>query len=691
MPSLLAIRGPHTGVRFELSETEPISLGRSTECGITLLDGQVSRIHAEVRRQGQAWIVRDMASKNGVVVNGERVWGERVLLRNDEIQLGSSLFLFDSDFDLQNATFSDKSVYMSAPHAETIEAPPVAVLPERPLPRADQESLSLLQQVGEVLAPGIGPMSEALPRIVERLGALWDADAALMLLWDPATSQLRPVVAQAPEEQLAVHAGMLREVFRTQTAKLTSDTGVDYRYALGGRPPEAGRRSILCAPLTVGGQAIGVVHIERREADAFSLKDLRLFQAVANLLGVVIEQMQRLEARPLADLREHVSDGESPPPLIGDSPPFRSMLDTARRVAQYPTTVLLIGETGTGKEILAREIHRLSLQGQRNGPFIPLNCAAIPSELFESELFGHEKGAFTGADRLQRGKVEMAHGGTLFLDEIGELAPALQPKLLRFLQEKVYYRVGGTRPLRVEVRLIAATNANLEEAVQKGKFREDLFHRLLVIPILVPPLRQRRPDIRPLAEHFVSRYSSELGKAVVGISDEAIITLERYAWPGNVRELQNTLERAVLLCDGKVILPRHLLLPGNLGKVTAEYVGLAGLAGPGDETDPTAFGMGSGHTNGAAGMRTGAGAHGQRPMRISPPVDPEELLLERIEKRAILKALEVCHWNQVQAAERLGIHRNTLRKKIADYELRPSSADIPTPSAESPPTESSEL
>jgi len=676
--SLLAIRGPHTGVRFDLATDRPNTVGRSSDCDVTLLDGQVSRVHGEIRRQGQTWIVKDLESTNGVVVNAALIKGERVLLRNDEIQLGSSLFLFDSDFDLQNATFSDKSVYLSAPTDETIEAPTVATLQERALPRADQESLSLLQQVGEVLAPGLEPMSEALPRIVERLASLWRADAALLLLWDPVTGELRPVVAEAPEEQLAVHAGTIREVFRTQKAVLTSDSAVDYRYAMGGRPPEAGRRSILCAPLTVGAQSIGVVHIERREADAFSLKDLRLFQAVANLLAVVIEQMQRLESKPVSVEITSPLDEDARDRLLGDSPAFQRTLAIARRVAEHPTTVLLIGETGTGKEVLAREIHRLSPLVHRGGPFVALNCAAIPPDLFESELFGHEKGSFTGADQLQRGKVELAHGGTLFLDEIGDLSTALQPKLLRFLQEKVFYRVGGTRPLRVEVRLIAATNIDLEDAVRQGRFREDLYHRLSVIPIVVPPLRQRRPDIRPLAENFAARFSMELGKSIIGISDDAIITLERYHWPGNVRELQNTMERAVLLCDGKVILPRHLLLPGALQRSMPDNVRLAGLAGPLDDTDPSGFGISVPRR--ISDEESDALESGREPILGRPPSpliglanDEESLKLSALERRAIHRALDLCDWNQVQAAERLGIHRNTLRKKIAEYGLQPAA------------------
>lgn len=681
MATLLAIRGPHTGVRFELKEDDPTTLGRSFECSIALLDGQVSRVHAEVRKQGQTWIVRDRGSKNGVLVNGDRINGEKVLLRNDEIQMGSSLFLFDSDFDLQNATFSDKSVYLSAPHEATVEVPAIATLSSPSLARIDQESLSLLQQVGEAISPGTGTMGEELPRIVRRLMALWRADAALLLLWDPVTGELRPAVAEAPEEQIAVHAGMLRQVFQTQKALLTSDSGVDYRYAMGGRPPEAGRRSILCAPLIIGSQTIGVIHVERRQADAYSLKDLRLFQAVANLLGVIIEQMQRLESHPLGQELNVLSEDQRTEALIGKSPAFQRTLAIAQRVAGHPTIVLLIGETGTGKEVIAREIHRLSPQGQRNGPFVALNCAAIPADLFESELFGHERGSFTGADRLQRGKVEMAHGGTLFLDEIGELSLELQPKLLRFLQEKVFYRVGGNRPLRVEVRVIAATNLDLTQAVKAGKFREDLYHRLSVIPILVPPLRERKSDIRPIAEHFAPHFAQELGKSLLGISDEAIIILERYHWPGNVRELLNTIERAVLLCDGKIILPRHLLLPAAISKSIPENVRLAGLSGPLDDTEPSAFGIYSRLPSEAPTPNpvpvSGAQAAAAQSRSMLDAFEKDHFHLETVERRIIQKALEYAHWNQVQAAELLGIHRNTLRKKIAEYGLQapPDSED----------------
>ena len=478
-------------------------------------------------------------------------------------------------------------------------------------------------------------------------------------------------MAHAPEEQLAVHSGTIQQVYQSHKAMLTSDSGLDYRYAMGGQPPEAGRRSILCAPLMIGDHPLGVIHLERRTLDAYSLTDLRLFQAVANLLAVVIEQMQRLETQPFySDTDTSRQRDESNHRVVGVSPNFKRTMDTVKRVAQYPTTALLIGETGTGKEVFAREIHRLSPQGKRGSPFIALNCAAIPNDLFESELFGHERGAFTGADRLQRGKVELAHGGTLFLDEIGELSPTLQPKLLRFLQERVFYRVGGTRPLRVELRLIAATNVDLAESVKKGSFREDLYHRISVIPIMVYPLRQRRPDIRLLAEFFASHFTKEMGKTIVGISDEAMILLERYQWPGNVRELQNTIERAVLLCDGKVILPRHLLLPGTLQHSMADHVRVAGIGLAHDETQPLTrdrYAPRSAHKE-IEVSKGSESAEEMGEMRWD-----EDLNLENLERRVIRRALEFTQWNQVQAAEHLGIHRNTLRKKIAQYGIKPKA------------------
>jgi Nif-specific regulatory protein len=235
---------------------------------------------------------------------------------------------------------------------------------------------------------------------------------------------------------------------------------------------------------------------------------------------------------------------------------MRQMYEEMSRVAGTNTTVLIRGESGTGKELIAQAIHYHSPRAKK--PFIKVNCAALPETMVESELFGHERGAFTGADNRKKGRFELAHGGTLFLDEIGELSPAIQVKLLRVLQEREFERVGGTDPVRVDVRVIAATNKNLEKALGDTSFREDLYYRLNVFPILIPPLRARKADVLLLADHFAEKYAREHLKTIKRISTPAIDMLTSYHWPGNVRELENAIERAVLLADGEVIHGHHL-------------------------------------------------------------------------------------------------------------------------------------
>ncbi len=257
-------------------------------------------------------------------------------------------------------------------------------------------------------------------------------------------------------------------------------------------------------------------------------------------------------------LREQYAERVGLPRILGDSPAIREASEQLQKVAGTDATVLLLGESGTGKELFARAIHQLSPRS--DGPFVALNCAAIPENLLENELFGHEKGAYTGADRQRLGKLEMASGGTLFLDEIGEMPPGMQGKILRVLQERTFERVGGNVTLEAEVRLVAATNRDLEDATGRGEFREDLYFRLSVFPLTVPPLRHRRDDIPLLARYFLERYAREMHRRVRDLHPEGLARLQEYAWPGNVRELQNCIERAVILCDGELLQPEHLHL-----------------------------------------------------------------------------------------------------------------------------------
>ena len=323
--------------------------------------------------------------------------------------------------------------------------------------------------------------------------------------------------------------------------------------------------------------------------------------------------------------------------LIGDSPALRRVLQRLDKAGKSGTvTVPIQGETGSGKELMARYLHAHS--ARNGGPFIELNCSAIPEQLLESELYGHERGAFTDAKRFRKGLFELADGGTLFLDEIGEMAPGLQAKLLRVLETRTFRRVGGSVDITVDVRVVAATHRDVRRAVAEGRFREDLFFRLNVVPIDLPALRERPEDIPLLADHFIARFCRELGRAPARLDPHALEALRGYAWPGNVRELRNVMERVVLLEAEDVILPEHL--PGEIVHPAARAGGGPTPAGPAD-TFP-------------AGV-------------VRPLTD--------IEKLAIEHALRVCGGNKTRAAQALGISRQTLRTKLKEYALGDDTGD----------------
>jgi len=337
---------------------------------------------------------------------------------------------------------------------------------------------------------------------------------------------------------------------------------------------------------------------------------------------------KRALKREVQYLRSELASARGFGEIVGRSPEMVHIYERIAQVAQTTATVLITGESGTGKELIARAIHRQS--PRREGPFVAVNLAAIPEPLIESELFGHERGAFTGAYQKKVGKFELAHGGTLFLDEVGAMRVDLQAKLLRAIQEREIERVGGTRSIKLDVRIIAATNVNLKQAVRDRTFREDLYYRVNVVPVTVPPLRERREDIPLLVDHFVRKYNREFGKAVRGISPGALPVLLDYDWPGNVRELENIIERSVALATGPVISLRDLPLD----------LALPDAAARSDE----------------------------------PGLSLREAR-ERFERQFILRVLEGVDWNQSRAARLLGLHRNTLTTKLAGWGLRRGEAN----------------
>jgi len=501
------------------------------------------------------------------------------------------------------------------------------------------------------------PLTEGLPQ--EALSALVDASAAINAA--QRLSDTLAAIAQAAATVMHAEASSVimlsvsgdKQVFRAAVGERSQALiGVEYDAGVGisGKVLEQGKaeivndvdhekahykdidahsgfktRSLIAAPLIHRGQKLGVVEvINPIDHDHFGEKHLHLCAVFANLAAIAAANAQlrdRLE-RENVGLKETVPDSQE---MVGNSQAIQEVRDLIRSVAPVNSTVLLLGETGTGKELAARMLHASSRRA--SGPFIAVNCAALPESLLESELFGHEAGAFTGAVKRRLGRFELAEEGTIFLDEIAEMAPGVQASFLRVLEEKQVTRVGGTEPVRCDVRVIAATNRDLAEAMHAGRFREDLFYRLNVFPIEIPPLRKHREDIPLLARHFVERMAAEMNQAPPAISQEAMALLLRYDFPGNVRELRNILERACLLCrrPGKADTTPGRIDPAHLPRECAS------------QTDTPA---------------------------------PAQSALTAQEKMLIVDALQASDWNQTKAAKALGISRDNLRYRMKKYGLR---------------------
>ena len=350
-------------------------------------------------------------------------------------------------------------------------------------------------------------------------------------------------------------------------------------------------------------------------------------EEVLSSIGRALEK--RALEREVAFLRSELARRQDFDEIVGRHPEMQKLALLIAQVARTTSTVLITGESGTGKELVARAIHRQS--PRKDKPFVPVNLAALSESLIESELFGHERGAFTGAYQRRLGKFEMAQGGTLFLDEVGALKSELQAKLLRVLQEREIERVGGTRRIATDVRVVAATNMDLKKAIAERTFRDDLYYRLNVVPVAVCPLRDRRSDVPLLVNHFLQKYNQELSRRIEGVSPDALACLQEYPWPGNVRELQNVIERSVALVEGPVIqledLPVELMFTDSTGR--------------------------------------------SRPHETV----PLKQACEQFERQIVLRVMQRVRWNQTEAARLLSLHRNTLKLKLAKWRLRPTESD----------------
>jgi formate hydrogenlyase transcriptional activator len=490
-------------------------------------------------------------------------------------------------------------------------------------------------------------------------------DRIAIFLHDPPKDVLRLLVLESslPVGNYVVGFEVTRQdshvgwAFQHQQPFLRHDLATERRYSTEDLVFADGVRSLLVVPLVVRGKSIGTLNLNSATPGQYSESDAAFLQEVANQVALAVENMKAYEEiaalkgrleRENVYLQEEIDREHNFVEMVGSSPALLDVLRRVESVAPTDLSVLVYGETGTGKELIARAIHDRS--ARRDRPLVKVNCSAIPTGLVESELFGHVKGAFTGALERRIGRFELANHGTLFLDEVGELPPEVQVKLLRVLQEQEFEPVGSSRTLRVDVRVIAATNRDLGEAVEAGRFRPDLFYRLNVFPLQVPPLRGRRSDIPQLVMFFLSRFSKRFGRTIDRVSEETMARLVGYAWPGNIRELQNVIERAVVLCEGPVLELDRDLLPAPPRPRSVEdadgtvRAGLPGTEGP----DPAA--------TTAASFPT----------------------LEEMERSHILTALRQTGGvieGPKGAARILSLHPNTLRSRMEKLGIRRSSRD----------------
>ncbi len=611
------------------------TLGRAPTNRIPLRDDMCSRDHAEVYWFDTAWHVRDLKSLNGTFVNDEKLARERTLAPADQVRFGNSRFLFLHDIadlptpqpdsrtgegGVQIKTRLDDTKYISP--KKSVALAPTAEFPVKGRHASQDEAVSLLFRLA------IDSATAATP------GEL--AEMALNVIFHGTTAEVAAVLAMPAghdSELIAyrtrnasqktyhkVSSFVSREVAKTRQAVLAEDVAGEKKLKDRDSVSELKVASLICAPVAADQELLGLIHIYSTKASRrLNADDLELTLAIARQVGIAWQRLRReaglnAEVKALKD-RFHLESG-----LVGTSAGLKAVESQIARVAPMKTTVLIRGESGVGKELVARAVHQSG--PRKSGAFVCLNCAALTETLLESELFGHEKGSFTGATERLIGKFESADGGTIFLDEIGEMTLGTQAKLLRVLEGQSFERVGGNTPIHVDVRVVAATNRPLEEAVRDGTFRKDLFFRLQVVQIDVPPLRERPDDIPPLAEHFFRHYSKETGRKLKGLSAAAMAKLTAYHWPGNVRELRNAIERAVVLC------------------------GTAGI----EDCDIWLSPLESSEREGAD---------------VYAP-----LSLDAVEKRHIERTLAHTSWNKSQTAEILGIERSTLDRKIKSYGLK---------------------
>ena len=627
-PRLIAINGSLKGTIFPLNGDQ-ISIGRESASDVSLIHSSVSRRHCLIKRTGGEFLICDLDSYNGTFVNGVPV-KEQSLMHADQVKIGAiSLLFLVAEGDEPSSGSLVELDDLNLVSQSTRQMRPEVLLhqTEQALLRSDEHErvardLGVLLKIGSrinLLRHTKDLQREILNSIFEVVPV--DRGAILLSSSETEFSSLYGREREDEGKPLHISRTVVDKVMAEGVAIVTNDIRTSESLSTAESLVTARISSLMCAPLIVFEKIVGVIYLDTSDPVVrFDEEHLQLLAGIAGIAAVSLEnarQMEWLESEN-SRLRSSLAIEHN---MVGESPAMGEVYRFIERVAPTNSAVLICGESGTGKELAAHAIHVNSPRAIK--PFVVINCAALPETLLESELFGHERGAFTGAIGQKKGKLEVAEGGTVFLDEIGELAPSLQSRLLRFLQDHKIERLGSTRSIGLNVRVVAATNRNLDEAIAKGVFRADLYHRLNVVQITMPPVRERREDIPLLASYFAAKYAKACKRTVNGISPAARRLLQSYDWPGNVREIENAIERAVVLGSGDVIetddLPERILESANTGKL---------------------------------------------------PIAKYYEAIKHAKRELILNALEQAKGNYTEAAGALGVHPNNLHRLIRTLDLK---------------------
>ena len=606
---------------FELNG-DKISVGRESANEISLNDASVSRRHSLIERRENQFFISDLQSLNGTFVGGKPAEDTR-LVNGDKIRIGDFTFLFqtdDAEKDVSTPVIFDQTEFRLPKSSVQLRLNEVFGAMARDL-------TALLKISGKINT--IRDVAELQRELLELIFEVVPADEGAILLVDDELDFVEIVGKNRREDSHTVNVSqtVINQVLREQKVILAADLKAEENLKNVESLFLAQTASLLCAPIMLFEKPFGVVYLSASgTATRFDENQLRFLTATTGIAAVAIENARNFSL--LENENRRLRSESLQHRMIGESEAMRKVYAIITKVAPTDSTVLINGESGTGKELAAQAIHLNSRR--KDQPFVAINCAALTETLLESELFGHEKGAFTGAVAQKKGKIESAQGGTLFLDEIGEMDISLQAKLLRVLQEREFERVGGTRAIKADIRLVAATNRDLETEVKNGNFRQDLFYRLNVVRFTMPALRQRKDDILPLAESFAERFGQAVNRRIRGISAGAKKLLLKYDFPGNVRELENAVERAVVLGSGEWILPEDL--PENFLEIAENS---------GAEKNLSTY---------------------------------HEAVREK-KKQLISEAFHKAKGSYVEAAKLLDVHPNYLHRLIRNLEMKPELED----------------